>query len=105
LEIPANINIISGEYSIGCSNNGFTRDPGTIDNGDTVCVQQNASQSPSTSKTTTLTVGAVAETSTTTTRAEGGGGGGGGGGGASGALDLLFLALGAALLGRRRKPG
>ena len=103
IEVPAHISIISGEYSIGCDNNGFTRDPGTIENGETVCLQQNASQEPSTSKTTTLTVGGVAETFTTTTRAQGGGGGGGGGGGVSGLLEVLLLGLGAAFFGRRRR--
>ncbi len=99
LEVPAHISIISGAYSIGC-NGTFTNSPGTISNGQTVCVGQRASPQPSTSKTTTLTIGGVAGTFTTTTRAAHGSGHGGGGG-AVGLFELLF-GLGALLLGRRR---
>ena len=99
--VPAHISVIAGSYSIGCTSN-FTLDPATIDNGDTVCVRQQASAQPSTSKTTTLTIGSVPATFTTTTRAaSGGGGGGGGGGGATGLLELMF-GIGALLLRRRR---
>jgi hypothetical protein len=100
IEAPAHISVINGSYSIGCTAT-FTTDPGEIADGEEVCVQQTASNQPSTTKTTTLTIGGLAETFTTTTRAQsGGGGGGGGGGGTSGLLELLAgLAL---LLGRRR---
>ena len=80
LEVPAHISVLQGAYSIGC-NGTFTTDPSEIANGDTVCVEQQASGSFSTSKTTTLTIGGLAGTFTTTTRADNNGGGGGGGGG------------------------
>jgi VWFA-related protein len=99
IEAPAQVSVINGSYSIGCTAT-FTTDPGTINNGQTVCVQQISSGQSSTSKTTTLTVGGVAGTFTTTTRAQSGGGGGGGGGGASGLLELL-LALGLVFMRRR----
>jgi VWFA-related protein len=100
IEAPAHISVIQGSYSIGCDGT-FTSDPGTIEDGEEVCVQQTASNQASTSKTTTLTVGGLAVTFTTTTReSSGGGGGGGGGGGTTGLVELLLgLAL---LLGRRR---
>ena len=100
IETNAHISVIQGSYSIGCTAT-FTAVPGTIANGETVCVQQTAANQAGTSKVTTLTVGGLAVTFTTTTQAEpGGGGGGGGGGGTSGLLELLAgLAL---LLGRRR---
>jgi VWFA-related protein len=101
IEVPAHISVIGGKYSIGCSAT-FVSVPGTIENGETVCVRHQASQSFSTAKTTTLTVGGFAATFTSTTQAEGsGGGGGGGGGGATGLFELL-LAFGALLLARRR---
>jgi VWFA-related protein len=102
--VPAHISVIQGSYSIGCDGT-FTASPGQIADGDTVCVQQQASGSFSTSKTTTLTIGGIAGTFTTTTRGGGGGGGGGGvgGGGASGLFELMLLCgLGALLLMRRR---
>ncbi len=97
IEAPADISTLSGAYSIGC-NDTFTRDPGTINNGDTVCVRHNASAAPSATNTTTLTIGGVTGTFTTTTRAVSGGGGGGG---ATGGIELL-LGL-AALFARRRR--
>jgi hypothetical protein len=102
IEVPAHISVINGNYSIGCAEGAFTNDPGTIADGETVCLRHDTSASFSTSKTTTLTIGGVARTFTTTTRADsGGGGGGGGGGGVTGVLELL-LALGALLFARRR---
>ena len=101
--VPAHISVIQGSYSIGCDGT-FTASPGEIADGATVCVQQQASGSFSTSKTTTLTIGGIAGTFTVTTRGDsGGGGGGGGGGGASGLFELMLLCgLGAFLLMRRR---
>lgn len=98
LEVPAHISIIQGAYSIGCTGD-FTQQPGTIDNGETVCVRHQASAQPSTSKTSTLTVGGFAATFTTTTRAADGGGGGGGGG-TTGLFELL-LGLSALFMRRR----
>jgi VWFA-related protein len=98
IEVPAHISVIQGAYSIGC-NGTFTRDPGEISAGQTVCVRHQASDQPSTSRTTTLTIGGVSGTFTSTTSASGGGGGGGGG--AAGLFELL-LGLCLLLLGRRR---
>ena len=101
IEVPAHISIISGTYSIGCTDE-FTNDPDTIEAGDTVCVRHQTSAAFSTDKTTTLWVGGFAATFTTTTGAQGGGGGGdSGGGGATGLFELL-LGFAALLFGRRR---
>jgi hypothetical protein len=100
IEAPAHISVIAGSYSIGC-NGTFTNDPGTIADGQTVCLQQTTASRASTVKATTLTVGGLAVTFTTTTRAQSGGGGGGGGGG--GAYGLLELMLGLCLLFMRRR--
>ncbi len=100
IEAPAHISVIQGTYSIGCTAT-FTNDPGTIADGETVCLRQTSANLPSTSRTTTLTIGGFAATFTTTTRADSGGGGGGGGGGATGLLELL-LAMGALFMVRRR---
>lgn len=102
LEVESHVSVILGEYSIGC-NGTFTDNPGTIADGETVCVRQTTAGNFSTSKTTTLTIGGMAGTFTTTTRARtGGDGGGGGGGGATAPLELMLICLGALLLGRRR---
>src|SRR6185295_18211537 len=45
----------------------FTTDPGTISDGQTVCVRHSASSANSTTVNTTLTVGGVSDTFTTTT--------------------------------------
>jgi hypothetical protein len=100
IEAPAHISVIAGSYSIGC-NGTFTNDPGTIADGQTVCLQQTTASRASTVKATTLTVGGLAVTFTTTTRAQSGGGCGGGGGG--GAYGLLELMLGLCLLFMRRR--
>ena len=101
LEVPAHISIITGEYSVGCTAGNFTRNPGNVFNGDTVCVRHNAASTASTDRTTTLTVGGFVATFTTRTEADSGGGGGGGGGGATGLFELL-LALGGLAIARRR---
>lgn len=53
-------------YSIGC-NGTFTSAPGTINNGQTVCVHHTTSSSPNTSVSTTLNIGGVTGTFTSTT--------------------------------------
>jgi VWFA-related protein len=99
--VPAHISVLQGSYSIGC-NGTFTNDPGTIADGETVCVRHQAAANFGNSRTTTLTIGGIAGTFTSTTR-QSGGGGGGGGGGAMGLLDLLLLCgLGVLLMGSRR---
>jgi hypothetical protein len=102
IEVPAHISVIQGRYSIGCTDT-FTNDPGTIGNGDTVCIRHTAADQASTSRTTTLTIGGVAATFTSTTGADSGGGGGGGGDGGGGATGLIELLLGLGLLLGRRK--
>jgi VWFA-related protein len=97
IETAASINSSNGRYSIGC-NGVFTNAPGSISNGQTVCVSHTTSTDFSTSKVTTLTVGDGSATFTSTTRTEPSSGGGG----AAGALELL---VGLWLLRRRRRPG
>lgn len=100
IEVPAHISIIQGAYSIGCTNT-FTRSPGSINSGQTVCIRTQASSQTGTAKTSTLTIGGVAGTFTITTRSSGSGGGGGGGGGSTGLPELLLL-LAALGMTRRR---
>ena len=64
----APISVTGGTYSIGCTAS-FTAVAGTINNGQTVCVQHTASASFSTATNTTLTIGGVADTFTSTTLA------------------------------------
>jgi titin len=68
IDFPVAISITGGAYSIGCTGT-FTTAPGTIANGDTVCVQLTTSASFLTAATTTLTVGGVSGTFSATTRA------------------------------------
>ena len=101
IEVPAHISVIAGPYSSRLHEYVHARS-GTIANGDTVCVRQQASTQPSTSKTTTLTVGGFAgHIYDHDPRCVGGGGGGGGGGGSTGLFELL-LGIGALFLRRRR---
>jgi len=99
---PANIVVSEGEYSIGCgADDTFSTTPGTISNGQTVCVRHTAASAPSTDTTTTLTVGGVSGTFTSTTSATPPSSGGGGGG----ALGIVELCLGLTALWcvRRRR--
>lgn len=76
INTKAPVSIVNGEYSIGCVANGFTSQPGSVNNGQTVCVRHTASQSNGVSVTSTLNVGGVSAgfTSTTATASSGGGG-------------------------------
>jgi hypothetical protein len=60
--------IVGGEYSIGCTAT-FTSAPGTITNGQTICVRHTASGMAGGAMTTTLTVGGVSVTFSSTTAA------------------------------------
>jgi len=100
IETDVEIDSSSGEYSIGC-NGTFTGSPGTISNGETVCVRHSTATEFSATHTTTLTVGGASATFTTTTRPESSGSESSGGGGAIGALELL---VGLLLLRRRQCP-
>lgn len=95
IDTDVEIDSSSGAYSIGC-NGTFTNGPGTITNGQTVCVRHTTSTEFSATKVTTLKVGGASATFTTTTRSESSGGGG-----ATGALELL---IGLLLLRRRQRP-
>ena len=63
---PAPISVAGGDYSIGCTGT-FTNLAGTINPGQSVCVQHIAAATGNTSVTTTLTIGGVEGTFTTTT--------------------------------------
>lgn len=65
----APIGVDGGEYSIGCSADGFTAAAGTIADGQTVCVRHTAAATFATATDTTLTVGGVSDTFRSTTRA------------------------------------
>lgn len=84
IDTDVSIDSSSGAYSIGC-NGTFTNSPGTITNGQTVCVRHTTSTEFSGTKVTTLKVGGASATFTTTTRSESSGGGE-----ATGALELLI---------------
>lgn len=95
IETVVEIDSSNGTYSIGC-NGTFTNSPGTIGNGQTVCVRHTTSTEFSATTVTALKVGDASATFTTTTRSESSGGGG-----ATGALEVLFSLL----LLRRRLAG
>jgi len=65
----APISVSGGEYSIGCAGT-FMSTPGTVSNGQTLCVRHTSSNASNSSTDTTLAVGGVADTfsSITTTR-------------------------------------
>jgi hypothetical protein len=77
ITIAATISINGGTYSI--NGDSYTSADGTVNNGDTVTVQQTSSGSYSTATDATLTIGGVSGTFSVTTRSESTGGGGGGG--------------------------
>ena len=62
----APISVVNGSYSIGCTTS-FTTDPGTIANGQTVCVRHTSGAGYVQSVTTTLTVGGASADFTSTT--------------------------------------
>ena len=61
------ISIIGGQYSI--NGQAYTRDPGTVVNGNAIRVQHSASANAATRTDTTLTIGGISETFSTTTAA------------------------------------
>ena len=76
---PAAISITGGTYSV---NGGpYTNESGTVEDGDTVSVQQMSSGSYSTTTDTTLTIGGVSDTFSVTTKDKPSGKDDGGGGG------------------------
>ena len=58
LGTAAALGVEKGEYSIGCSGT-FTTAPGSISNGQSVCLRHVAAGQPDTVKKTTLTIGGV----------------------------------------------
>lgn len=40
INVPVPVTVTGGEYSVGCDPEGFTSSPGTVSEGDTVCVRQ-----------------------------------------------------------------
>jgi subtilisin-like proprotein convertase family protein len=72
IDTPAPVSVVGGEYSIGCGS-AFTTNPGTITNGQTVCVRHVSAAANSATSNTTLTIGGVADTFTSTTVAPSGG--------------------------------
>jgi len=79
ISFPATISITGGTYSI--NGDPYTSENGTVDNGDTVTVQQISSGTYSTTTDATLTIGGISDTFSVTTkdkpaRKEDGGGGG-----------------------------
>jgi len=68
MNAAAAVSVTGGEYSVGCGAV-FTTDPGTIDDGETVCVRHTSAATYATGTDTTLTVGGVADTFTSTTLA------------------------------------
>lgn len=68
IDAAAQITVTGGEYSIGCSTT-FTSAAGTINNGESVCVQHTASADFGGMTDTTLAIGGVSDTFTSTVRA------------------------------------
>jgi VWFA-related protein len=97
IETDVEIDSSNGTFSIGC-NGTFTNSPGTIGNGQTVCVRHTTSTEFSATTVTTLKVGDASATFTTTTTTRSISSGGGG---ATGPLELLI----GLLLLRRRPAG
>jgi hypothetical protein len=99
ISTAAAIAVTGGEYSIGCTGT-FTADPGTITDGQTVCVRHTTASTAGTAVTTLLTIGTAPATTadafTSATRRSGGGG----------SMDGLALGLlGLIAAFRRRRPG
>lgn len=92
------ISVQNGEYSLGCTQS-FTRNPGEVSDGQSVCVRHTSAGEDGTSVTSTLTVGGVSANFTSTTQAMPTPAPASGGGGALGAWALLGLA--GLALGRR----
>jgi len=64
----AAVTVTGGQYSVGCAG-AFVATPGSVNNGQTVCVRHTSAASASTPVSTTLTVGGVPDTFTSTTAA------------------------------------
>lgn len=69
LGAPVAVAVANGEYSIGCGGN-WTREAGTITNGDTLCLRHVTPAQLSTPTVTTVTLGGTAYTFTSVTTAD-----------------------------------
>lgn len=69
----APVTVSGGEYLIGCGAGSYTSAPGTITDGQTVCVRQTSAASGATNKNTFLTVGGVTGMFTSRTAGAGAG--------------------------------
>ena len=98
----APISVTNGTYSIGCTGT-FTSAPGTISNGQTVCVRHTSAATPGAATNTTLTVGGVSDIFTSITRALAGTTPTSPRGGAMGLWDALLGLLAVLTFGRRRR--
>lgn len=58
IEVPVDISVVGGAYSIGCTDS-FVTEPGTIQNGQRVCVRHTSATTPATRTDTTLRAGSV----------------------------------------------
>ena len=68
IEAAAAISVEGGEYAIGCDSAAFTSQPGTVANGQSVCVRHTAAATEETATNTTLSIGGVSDTFTSITR-------------------------------------
>jgi hypothetical protein len=66
IAVPTPVTVTGGEYSIGCTDT-FTSAPGTINNGETICLRHTASAAFLTVTTTTVTIGTETISFSTTT--------------------------------------
>jgi len=87
------ISVTGGEYSLGCSDSGFTAGTGTVNNNDTFCLRHTSSASFSSSTTTLVTIGASSFSFSSTTKAAPATDSGGSSGGGSSGLWLILLGV------------
>jgi hypothetical protein len=66
IDAPAPVTVASGTYSVGCTAT-YVATPGTVDNGQSVCVRHTSAATADTAAHTTLTVGGVSDVFTSTT--------------------------------------
>lgn len=70
IDSPATVTVAGGSYSVGCSGT-FVSAPGTVANGQAICVRHTSSASNASTVSTTLTVDTVSDTFSSTTVAAG----------------------------------
>jgi photosystem II stability/assembly factor-like uncharacterized protein len=92
IDVPLDISIEKGEYSIGCEAGSFTAEAGTIEENQSFCIRHTTSSNHGTTVRTRLTLGNESVSFNSTTKSKSSSGGSSG---------LWLLALG--LLGLRRR--